>query len=191
MEYEPWSYIPLHVPQLAFSHKKVMANTSEVWQTVRALADQMDGMIPCDVVAFLEAHPDIRGDLALVILLARIKEPRCIKYVVQEFRRHGDRPYVASDLRGWLRGVVTDVANRPPPREYELRQTSIVGAARLNGSQKVSLDLGIVTKATEGASRSLPNGIAEGVLRLQRGGRRRPVPRGTPAGDDSLGRPPR
>jgi len=44
---------------------------------------------------------------------------------------------------------------------HELRQTSIIGAARLNGSQKVGLDLGIVTKSKEGQPGSFPMGLGK------------------------------
>jgi len=127
---------------------------------VHAFADQLDGMVPCDVSAFIVAYEHIRGDLALIVLAARIKEPRCIGLLVESFRRHGPGDYTAADLRAWLHAMVKDVAARPPPHHSELKQLSILGAGRLNGSQVVAQDLKIVRKACKDEPGAFPLGMS-------------------------------
>ena len=80
----------------------------------RSVADQLRGMVPCDVGVSIEVCPRIRGDLRVCILAVRLKEPTAVKRLISLFDEHSNavdneavdrKACAAADLRRRLAEV--------------------------------------------------------------------------------------
>ena len=98
-------------------------------------------MIPCDVTSFVMAYPDIRRDLALIVLVAYVKEPFCVNVLLEQFRSHqhaNTGRYGADDLRRWLTRMMIQASGAPHLKELDVRRSRPCSAVRQISSSSSS-----------------------------------------------------
>ena len=115
----------------------------------RALVD----MIPCDVTSFMMAYPDIPRHLAIVVLVAYLKETFCVNVLLEQFRSHqhaNTGRYGADDLRRWLTRMMVQASGAPHLKELYVRRSSPYSAVRQSSSSR-SISISSSSSSSQGA----------------------------------------
>ena len=103
-------------------------------------------------------YPEIRGDLALVIVVAYVKEPFCVSALLEEVRAHrrtiGERSSVA-DFRQWLTRMIVQASGAP--HSEEMSQLCRQGVGRVMGSTMTCTFLGIIAKQADTTNNTRKN----------------------------------
>ena len=118
---------PKHKSDLCLSHRRLVENLPARLTLIRDHQRVLVDMIPCDVTSFVMAYPDIRRDLALVVLVAYVKEPFCVNVLLEQFRSHqhaNTGRYGADDLRRWLTRMMIQASGAPHIKELDVRRRS-------------------------------------------------------------------
>ena len=116
-------------------HTRLLEQLSTTLTLVRNHRQVLSELIPCDVTSFAMTYPEIRGDLAIVIVVAYVKEPFCVSALLEEVRAHqrtnGER-YSAADFRQWLTRMIVQASGAP--HSEEMSQLCPQGVGRVIGA---------------------------------------------------------
>ena len=115
---------PKYKSDLCVRHLRLVGNLRAPLTLIRDHQRALVDMIPCDLTSFVMAYPDIRRDLALVVLVAYVKEPFCVNVLLEQFRSHqhaNTGRYGAGDLRRWLTRMMVQASGAPHLEELYVR----------------------------------------------------------------------
>ena len=155
-----------HKSDLCYSDKNVLSKASGATQLAALAAPLAEWMMPCDVIDWQALFPEIRGDLAICIVISLVKEPRATAVIVEQWRAFPPGYDAAALTNAILKAadVCKACASTPgapeiPPHEKELEQLTRQGVARFNCLATTAVTLGVLRKAERRTARTIVLGL--------------------------------
>lgn len=146
-------------------HKTILADLPWSLQAARAARHLLPNMVPCDVVAMVEAFPALRSSLTMTLLAVWMKEPTVVKSLGASASSRGAKAAWGPDIVFETLMVALRCASEEVDRTAQ-HQINRQGVARWMGSLSASRVLGIVGDDPEDVGLCATAGSSQHQLKL-------------------------